>query len=173
MIGRGEFEPFQPFASTSNLRGGAGRDLEEMVTSLTSSGIRTIELGYMESCPDNIGRDLARFQQDTGCAFVLHNYFPPPEEPFVLNLAASDDTTLELSRSLCRRAIDLSIELQAPFYSVHAGFCFEAGPEDLGAAQIDLQRIDPARAEEVFVESLAILREYAAGPSGILIKCGS
>lgn len=64
--------------------------------------------------------------------FLVHNYFPPPEKPFVLNLAAPDPGVLERSMTHCRAAIDLAHELHSPVFSVHAGFAFHPRVEDLG-----------------------------------------
>jgi sugar phosphate isomerase/epimerase len=141
-----------------------------MIKMLAALGVREIEIGYLRSCPESIEEDLLRLQSAFGLSFLFHNYFPPPRNPFVLNLASTDPLILARSRSLCVQAIDLSVSLGAAFYSVHAGFCFVADPSDLGGRQIDLARINPAVAEEVFVESLVILKEHAAGRLPILVE---
>jgi sugar phosphate isomerase/epimerase len=53
---------------------------------------------------------------------LVHNYFPPPPEPFVLNLASADAATRARSLELVLNALELTARLGAPFYSVHAGF---------------------------------------------------
>ena len=158
------------YASTSNFPRQPEQTVEEMIGTLGALGIRQIEIGYLRSCPDSIEEDLLRLQSTFGLSFLFHNYFPPPKEPFVLNLASTDPSIVARSRSLCMRAIDLSHALGAAFYSVHAGFCFVAEPSDLGGPQVHLDRIDPAVAEAVFVESLAILKEHAAGRLPILVE---
>src|SRR4051812_25437543 len=45
--------------------------------------------------------------------FLIHNYSPPPAEPFVLNLASSEENIAGPSLALCRLAIQLTAELQA------------------------------------------------------------
>ena len=64
--------------------------------------------------------------------FLVHNYFPAPAKPFVLNIAATDTDSLEPSMKMARRGIDLSYQLGSPFYSVHAGFAAKIPPEYLG-----------------------------------------
>lgn len=54
--------------------------------------------------------------------FLIHNYFPPPAESFVLNLASADDRVYSQSMALARQALTLTKRLGAPFYSIHAGF---------------------------------------------------
>jgi len=62
-------------------------------------------------------------------SFIIHNYFPPPEHPFVLNLAEPPEGR---SRAFCCETLELAAALGAPWYSVHAGFGIALAPEDLG-----------------------------------------
>jgi sugar phosphate isomerase/epimerase len=99
-------------------------------------------------------------------ALYVHNYFPPPVTPFVLNLAATDPTIREASHTLCHAAIDLSAQLGAPFYSVHAGFAMNLSADQLGqpaqqAALPSRQLIDRPTAERAFRESVVELSAYA------------
>lgn len=99
--------------------------------------------------------------------YLVHNYFPPPADPFVLNLAASDRQMLQRSLDLCRTAIDLSAELGAPFYSVHSGFAFRLTPDLLGdpVAQSRVpksEQIPYEVAYGIFAESVATLADYAS-----------
>lgn len=87
-------------------------------------------------------------------SFLIHNYFPQPKANFVLNLASTDENIRQKSLSHCRRAIKLCQEFSLPFYSVHAGFLFEARPQDLGQKQTDLPRIKRARGLKIFRDSI-------------------
>ena len=55
----------------------------------------------------------------------IHNYFPPPPEPFVLNLASSNNLVSQKSIRLAQKAIKLCSKLGCKFYSFHAGFLFD------------------------------------------------
>ncbi len=81
-------------------------------------GLEYVELGGSVTCDSTDLQSLA----DSGGAFLLHNYFPPPATPFVLNLASGDDGIRGRSVTFARNAIDLCARLGSPFYSVHAGF---------------------------------------------------
>ena len=94
--------------------------------------------------------------------FLIHNYFPPSLEPFVLNLASGNDKILDLSRRHCRKAIDMAVELDAPFYSVHSGFCVHAEPEHLGQELAELERFSKKDAGDIFIDSLKSLADYGA-----------
>jgi sugar phosphate isomerase/epimerase len=108
--------------------------------------------------------------------FLVHNYFPPPCEPFVLNLAATDPVVHRQSVGLCRQAIDLCAELGVPFYSVHSGFALHLLPRELGdpEAQKRLGRkfqIPRERAYEKFISTVKDIAGYASAKEvGLLIE---
>ena len=60
--------------------------------------------------------------------FQVHNYFPPPCEPFVFNLASGNDDILALSAQHVRTSMRLALALGHPLYSFHAGFRFARLP---------------------------------------------
>lgn len=95
------------------------------------------------------------------CSRLPHNYFPAPAEPFVLNLASADPKILSLSQRHCEQGLALAAESGAGFYSVHAGFCVDAAPEDLGrqlAAPIVRAREEHWR---IFLDSVRLLTAHA------------
>ncbi len=81
-------------------------------------GLHAIELGARVVL-DQV--ELLNCMLPTG-SYLIHNYFPPPADPFVLNLASADATIYQRSIELVERALALTVQLGAPFYSVHAGF---------------------------------------------------
>ncbi len=98
--------------------------------------------------------------------FLVHNYFPPPEQPFVLNLASSDTQTIQQSLAMCRRNIDLCKALNVPFYSVHSGFVLELQTEDLGKperqeALAKESKSNYEQAYTIFLRSVRALNQYA------------
>jgi len=97
---------------------------------------------------------------------LVHNYFPPPPEPFVLNLASANTAVLEASLALCRNAIELSRDIGAPFYSVHSGFAMELSWDQLGdpaeqAALAPEKLFERSEAEGIFRESIQALSAHA------------
>ena len=114
--GNGKFQRSLIFVSTACLPG------VESITSRISlyrrHGLNAIELGAGVS----VDKDSLSQVAEMECQFLVHNYFPPPSEPFVLNLASGDDGIRQRSLELVFRALALAARLGAPFYSVHAGF---------------------------------------------------
>lgn len=83
-----------------------------------------------------------------------HNYFPPPAEPFVLNLASTDPDTRERSMAHCQQGIRLAQEAKSPFYAAHAGFCLDPHPHQLGhPLEVD-QPFDRAVHWELFLDAV-------------------
>ncbi len=91
----------------------------ETVERLQSAGIDQIEVGSSHRYFPNQNVDSL---QSYSSQFLVHNYFPPVADPFVLNLASPDERTRQQSIDHIKRAIRLSADLKAPFYSFHAGF---------------------------------------------------
>jgi sugar phosphate isomerase/epimerase len=124
-----------------------------------SYGLNSIELGAGVSVDKKSLSQI--FEIDAN--FLVHNYFPPPVEPFVLNLASSDPQTRKRSQDFVRYALKISKDLGAPFYSVHAGFITDPiargktsfifpSPESTDAAKNAFSR---------YIESIGHLLEYA------------
>lgn len=136
------------------------RSLHEVLSRAIEWGIPALELSSgVAWSPDNIR--LARDARRDGLELLVHNYFPPPEKSFVLNLASSDSGTLARSIDHCRRAMDLSAELGAPLYSVHSGFAISPQPEQLGKPLLDVPRSGLVDTRRRFVESVGILAAHA------------
>jgi sugar phosphate isomerase/epimerase len=88
------------------------------VSMYQSNGLNAIELGGGITVSDN---SLSQITQ-TEARFLIHNYFPPPRDAFVLNLASDNNDILRRSLDMVSKAIDFAVHIGAPFYSVHAGF---------------------------------------------------
>lgn len=104
------------YASTACLRGDV--PLRERMDAYREHGIRDIELGANVI----VGEPFDADDLPRPGHFLLHNYFPPPADPFVLNLASKDDAIRGRSVDLARQALSISAQIGAPTYSVHAGF---------------------------------------------------
>jgi sugar phosphate isomerase/epimerase len=125
--------------------------------------IQNIELSFIATMDEKEIQGLSHLCNSMEFQFLIHNYFPRPREPFVLNLASNNERSLSLSLEHCKKAIDLSAALHAPFYSVHAGFCFSASPEHLGQTIKEVCFIPKEVARRIFIRSLQNLADYAMG----------
>ena len=102
---------------------------DNVVRNLEKKGIFDIELSggiYKKKLEHSLIKNKKKFN------FKVHNYFPPPKEPFVLNLASLDDKIYKQSLNLILKALNLSKKINSDFYSFHAGFLCDILPQDLG-----------------------------------------
>lgn len=144
------------YASTACLPGPA--PLAKRIDAYVNAGLSHIELGAGVDVDDN-----ALEQLDTSLQFLIHNYFPPPAEPFVLNLASPSLQVRQQSLDLVFQALQLTAQLGAPFYSVHAGFITD--PTSFGKTSFifPLPESPEAALEatERFLASLNTILDYA------------
>jgi len=98
----------------------------------------------------------------------VHNYFPPPEKPFVFNLASADSEILQRSISHVRSAMRLALALNHPVYSFHAGFRISPKVSDLGQNLGKYSLLDRNEALVQFGEQVVKLAEEAK-QEGVLL----
>ncbi|WP_321405121.1 TIM barrel protein [Maridesulfovibrio sp.] len=145
------------YISSSCFKKGEFAAILDTVSTLPATGL---ELSHFSGAIP----DLATIQQQADqkkCKLLVHNYFPPPENHFVMNLASDSAETLEQSILLAEKAIRFCRKANIPFYSVHCGFACNAAPEDLGKPLASLQRIPLQNAMDIFVQSLKKICSYA------------
>jgi len=94
------------------------QSIDSRVTLYKRHGLDAIELGAGISSNEIIPSQISKME----CQFLVHNYFPPPVDPFILNLASNNTNIRQRSIDFVSEAIALTASLGAQFYSVHAGF---------------------------------------------------
>ena len=104
-----------------------GREVREMI-SLAKSGQFTLE--FSSGLPYQ--REMCDLYLKADCERLLHNYFPAPEVPFLLNLGSVNQEILDKSLAHCVQGLTLASLSGGEFFSVHAGFCLDPDPEAVG-----------------------------------------
>ena len=135
------------------------RRLSSLCDYLASHGIHHLELsGNLLPIPEDT---LQTLLVDRGgeMRFFVHNYFPVPDKPFVLNLAHPE--TRARSVAHCNGAIDLCVRLGIDQYSVHAGFAVNPRPQDLGRQQDHLEPLDFDESRRLFIDGVREVADYA------------
>lgn len=139
------------------------KNLVNIINICRENGITNLELGPGVVC--SRGQIEIKEILHSICGqmrFLLHHYFPCLDKDFVLNLASDSKIILTKSIKYCKDAIDISSEINAPFFGVHAGFAVHAAATDLGGSLCGLRRIPYQKAYKIFVASISELSEYAA-----------
>jgi len=133
---------------------------------LAEHGIHTVELGSNHAFePDPLGvvaRSAPR-------QHLVHNYFPAPADPFVVNLASLNDEIRERSLAHVERSLEFCRQSGALLYTVHPGFLSDPRGASRGTGNYDFLfregRVDPElyeRAFERMVSALARATDRAA-----------
>ena len=151
------------FASTGGFK---NLTFYDAALELVKSGCKNIEVSaglYVEN-PEPL-LSMLKFE----CNLMLHNYFPPPLDAFVLNLSSDKPEILARSISLAKVAIDISSNLNSKYYGVHSGFRINLGVEDLGRVKTRHQVISKKKARDIFMKTVSELGKYAAQKNILLL----
>jgi len=146
------------YISSSTIK---SKKISDSVEILANSGFRNIELSGGTEYYPGIKRDLLDFQQKYEINFLCHNYFPPPKENFVINLASLNDEIHNLSFQNIKKSIQLSKELGANKFAFHAGFFVEILPLEIGRTISNTKFYEKGKAIEKFVDSVKRLQDFA------------
>ncbi|MDA9562015.1 sugar phosphate isomerase/epimerase [Gammaproteobacteria bacterium] len=130
----------------------------ETASSLIEIGIHNIELSGGLYDPNQL-KNLSKLKDFA--QFYIHNYFPPPSEAFVMNLASLDQDIAKLTIEHIKRAIRLSSKFESNVYSFHAGFLIDLKPDELGKRVVSRSLVNRDNAMFKFIERLNLLDNYA------------
>lgn len=150
------------YISTGGFR---GKTADAAAKELLRAGIQSIELsGGMYS--RTLLNDLQALAPSA--CFQVHNYFPPPPDPFVLNLGSLDPEVGERSVAHVELALEWSKALGGDRYSVHAGFLLDPKVDELGKRIPGRSLFDRDKSIEVFVSRVSRLADLA-GKAGLTL----
>ena len=135
----------------------------ECIEEIYQHGYTNIELSGGTKYYEGIESDLLDIQQRLSINLLLHNYFPPPKNAFILNLASLNEEIFEQSMTHCKRAIDLSIQLGCTKYAVHAGFFIDIQLQEVGKKLTREKLFDIPTATRKFCNAYNELKTYTKG----------
>ena len=138
---------------------GGFKDLSgyEASKKLLKNKIKDIELSgglYDKNSIDNI----AKLKNQIN--FRIHNYFPPPKDPFVLNIASlnKQSSTKSMNHGL---SIKYCKKLNSKYYSFHAGFLCDPKIDQLGKKFFTKKLYNRKKAIEVFLKRVKKISKFA------------
>lgn len=133
------------------------------VTDLAAHGFKYIELSGGTDYYDGITSDLVRLKKRYGLTFLIHNYFPPPKDHFVINLASLDDDIYQKSIQHLLTGLALAKQLGCDRFSFHAGFYINIPVQQIGKKILNTAIADKAQAIARFCEGYRTLQTKAHG----------
>jgi sugar phosphate isomerase/epimerase len=91
----------------------------------------------------------------------IHNYFPPPKNPFVINLASDNKKILNQSINHIKKSILLVKKLGGNIYSFHAGFRLDPNFKSLGKKFEKIKMISKKKAINNFIIQTQKISKFA------------
>jgi sugar phosphate isomerase/epimerase len=137
------------------------KNISGSVEFLAQHGFKHIELSGGTSYYNSLEADLIELKKKYNLSYLIHNYFPPPKDHFVLNLASLNDEIYKKSLDHYIKAIKLADKIGADNYGLHSGYFIDPGIKELGR-KFDLKDIaDKNKAIQRFCEGIEILKSKA------------
>lgn len=141
----------------------SGETIKERVETLAREGFYNIELTGGTLPYEDYVNDLLKIKKnDSRINYIVHNYFPPPREPFVVNLGSLSKEVINKSIALCKNAIEDAVKLESDRYSFHAGFYFDPNITELGAVLDNRTLADANISQAIFIENVMMLKDYSS-----------
>ena len=91
----------------------------------------------------------------------IHNYFPVPKKPFIINLASTNVKIFNQTMKHLKKSINFSKEINAKYFSFHAGFLVDPSIKDFGKSLSRNVINNHAKSLKLFIKRLNILANYA------------
>ncbi len=133
--------------------------IRDSVIEIAECGFNRIELsGGTDNYPELLN-DLIKLKDRFNLRFRLHNYFPPPREHFVLNLASLNQEIYQKTINHYLRAIEMSQYLGCNEFGIHAGFYIDIMKECLGGEIPNEKIVSKAKSMEKFCIGYDYLKE--------------
>ncbi|CCK81695.1 TIM barrel protein [Desulfobacula toluolica] len=129
------------------------------VKELVEQGFRNIELTGGTKYYDGYESDLLELKKKYDLNFLVHNYFPPPKDPFILNLASLDTDIYEKSLNHLRKALRLTRLLEGKRFGFHAGFFVDRPVDEIGRKFGKSDLYDKQKALKKFIAGFHLLKD--------------
>lgn len=129
----------------------------KFLNKLRQNKIKNIELssGPYEN---NIFKKLKKVRNTN---LLLHNYFPVPKKPFIINLASTNQKIFNKSLKHLKKAILYSSKLKLKYFSFHAGFLVDPKVEDFGKTLPKQIINERNKVLKLFIKRLNTLSKFA------------
>ena len=136
------------------------KNIIESIQTLFAHGFVNIELSGGTKHYQNLDNDLLSFIKRDKVNLQCHNYFPPPRDPFVINLASTNVDIYNKSISNIKKSLSLSKKLGSKRYGFHAGFYLNPDIGELGKSITKQQIQSTGISIDLFINAYSELKDY-------------
>jgi len=133
------------------------------IEELVKAGFANIELSGGSEYYNCLEQDVLEIQKKYQINLLVHNYFPPPQQHFVLNLASLNDDIFDRSVRHYLNAIELSKKIKADRFSLHAGFFMDISAHEVGKELSLSKKYPKEMAIEKFCYGYNLIKSKAKG----------
>lgn len=123
--------------------------LSDVLEKFKGSSFKNLELGSNHIHEKNYVEMLKRYDY----RYLVHNYFPIPENEFVLNLATINDEIRSRSIEHGLKAIELTHEIGGELYTIHPGFLADPISKNQDSNNYDFVFGDTSNAQSLYEAS--------------------
>lgn len=135
--------------------------IRDSVEELASCGFKNIELTGGTAYYEGYEEDLLELRAKYDLGYLVHNYFPPPKNDFILNLASRSTEIYRKSTLHLEAAITLARELGTDKYGFHAGYFFDPDLNQVGRKFDPVSLFHKPEAIELFCKRTVMLKDHA------------
>ncbi len=135
------------------------KKIKDSVQELVDNGFKNIELSGGTEYYDGFDEDLLELKNKYDLNYLCHNYFPPPKEPFVINLASLNDEIFNKSLEHLINSLTLSNKLSSSKFGFHAGFFIDIKINQIGKKLSKEDIFDKKKSIKRFCEGFNILKK--------------
>lgn len=137
------------------------RSIKDAVNRIALNGFKNIELSGGTEYYDGLESDLLELKAKYNLRYICHNYFPPPKEHFVLNIASLDNEVYEKSVQHLLNSLELAQRLGAEKFGLHAGFLIDMHLEEIGNKVSLKETFNKSKAIERCCDVINLLQKKA------------
>lgn len=137
------------------------KKIKDSVEELSKNGFQNIELSGGTEYYDGFEDDLFELKEKYNLNYICHNYFPPPKEHFVLNLASLNEEIYQKTFEHLGCSVELSKRLGAKKFGFHAGFFVDIRVNEIGKKISKDNLFDKESSIQRFCDGFNELQEIA------------
>jgi len=147
------------YISTSCLKD--GENIFTVLDSYNEFRIENIELGATHQYANQ--KRLIQYINSFHHNLTVHNYFPPPKNELIINLASQNKNTLKKSLNFIKRSIRFCTKINVKLYSLHGGFILDPDSnfKFKNNLKADSYSTSYQNAFDTFLKSVKEVNEYA------------
>ena len=155
------------YVSTSCIK---NNSIKDSVLQLVNNGYLNIELSGGTNFYENYLQDLLFLKKKFNLNYSVHNYFPPPKNHFVLNIASMNDYIYNKTIEYYFNSIDVCKLLGCQYYSIHPGFLIDISLYEVGKKISKNDLFDKKNSIKRLSKGFKILNDYAGKDFQIYIE---